>query len=251
MESELNIDEIIRYARHLKMPELGPEGQLRLREASVLIIGAGGLGSPAAMYLAAAGVGRLGLADFDAVELGNIQRQILYGTADVGRAKLEAAEERIREINPFVSVACHGARITAANAAPVLGEYDVVIDGTDNHESRYVISDTCCSIGVPHVYGAVYGFEGRVSVFCGADGPCYRCLYPSPPPPGEIPDCAEGGVLGPVPGVIGSLQAVEAVKLITGAGSPLIGRLATIDTLAMQFRVLTIDKRADCPTCGG
>jgi molybdopterin/thiamine biosynthesis adenylyltransferase len=250
VKQELSIDEIARYARQLKMPELGQQGQLRLRGASVIIVGAGGLGSPVSLYLAGAGVGTLGLADFDDVELGNIQRQILYGSGDVGRPKLAAAEDRLRETNPLVSVVRHETKITAANAAAILGRYDVVIDGTDNHESRYVISDACCSIDRPHVYGAVYGFEGRVSVFPGAKGPCYRCLYPVPPPSAGIPECAESGVLGPVPGVVGSLQAVEAVKLITGAGNPLLGRLAAIDTLAMEFRVLSIDRRSDCPACG-
>jgi molybdopterin/thiamine biosynthesis adenylyltransferase len=249
VKTELSIDEITRYARQLKVPELGHRGQLKLRRGSVVVVGAGGLGSPASLFLAAAGVGTLGLADFDEVELGNIQRQILYSTRDVGRPKLAAAEERLRAANPLVSVVRHETRITASNAAEILGGYDVVVDGTDNHGSRYIISDTCCSIDRPHVYGAVYGFEGRLSVFPGARGPCYRCLYPVPPPSGDIPECAEGGVIGPVPGAVGSLQAVEAVKLIAGTGSPLFGRLAVIDTFAMRFRVLAIDRRPDCPSC--
>ena len=248
MEHELSVDEIVRYSRHLKVPEIGLRGQLKLREASIAVVGAGGLGSPASLYLAAAGVGTLALVDSDVVELGNVQRQILHWTDDVGRPKLKSAVEKLRRVNPAVRLIPHDAKITADNAEAMLAGSDVVIDGTDNFESRYIISDACMSLGAPHVYGAVFGFEGRVSVFDGGRGPCYRCLHPEPPSR-DIPGCAEGGVIGPLPGLVGSLQAVEAVKLIAGAGEPLIGRLLLIDALKMDFRVLEVPRRPGCPTC--
>ncbi len=249
MDPELSVDEILRYSRHLKTPEIGLAGQLRLRKAEIFIVGAGGLGSPAALYLAAAGVGLLSIADFDTVELGNIQRQILHWTEDVGKRKLESAAEKLEALNPLVAVSPHQMKITAENAREVFAGHDVVIDGTDNYESRYVIGEACLSLGIPHVYGAVFGFEGRVSVFDGNRGPCYRCLHPEPPPPESIPDCAEGGVVGPVAGVVGLLQAVEAIKLVVGAGDPLMGRLLLIDALSMVPRVVTVAKDPACSAC--
>jgi adenylyltransferase/sulfurtransferase len=249
MEQKLSVDEILRYGRHLKIPEIGLEGQLKLRSASVVIVGAGGLGSPAALYLVAAGIGRLSLVDFDVVELANVQRQVLHWTPDVGRAKLESAAEKLRAVNPEIRLIGHESKLTADNARELLAGHDAVIDGTDNYEARYVISDACASCGIPHVYGAVFGFEGRIAVFDAARGPCYRCLHPTPPPAGEIPDCAEGGVLGPVPGVVGSLQAIETIKIIAGCGAPLVGRLLLIDTLAMKYRTLEVRRDPACPNC--
>jgi adenylyltransferase/sulfurtransferase len=234
-----------RYARQITLPEIGEAGQEKLRRASVLIVGAGGLGSPAALYLAAAGVGTLGLVDFDRVDATNLHRQILYGTSDVGRPKLEAARERLEDLNPDVRVVTHAARLTSENALEILAGYDLVIDGTDNFATRYLVNDACVLLGKPNVYGSVFRFDGQVSVFATKDGPCYRCLYPEPPPPGLVPSCAEGGVLGILPGVIGTLQATEAIKLIAGVGETLAGRLLLFDALRATFRVMQVRKRCD------
>jgi molybdopterin/thiamine biosynthesis adenylyltransferase/rhodanese-related sulfurtransferase len=234
-----------RYARQITLPEIGVAGQEKLRRASVLIVGAGGLGSPAALYLAAAGVGTLGLIDFDRVDATNLHRQILYGTSDVGRPKLEAAQERLEDLNPDVRVVPHPARLTSENALEILPGYDLVIDGTDNFATRYLVNDACVLLGKPNVYGSVFRFDGQVSVFATQDGPCYRCLYPEPPPPGLVPSCAEGGVLGILPGIIGSLQATEAIKLITGIGESLAGRLLLFDALRTAFRTMQVRKRCD------
>ncbi|HXV76131.1 MAG TPA: molybdopterin-synthase adenylyltransferase MoeB [Candidatus Polarisedimenticolaceae bacterium] len=242
--------EIARYSRHLTLPEVGMEGQLRLRAASVLVVGAGGLGSPAALYLAAAGVGRLGLVEFDRVDLSNLQRQILYGTDDVGRPKLEHAARRLAEVNPHVRIDRHELRLDATNALEILRGYDLVLDGTDNFPTRYLVNDACVMLGKPNVYGSIFRFEGQVSVFSTAGGPCYRCLYAEPPAPGEVPNCAEGGVLGVLPGIIGTLQATEAIKLILGRGEPLVGRLLLFNALEMRFRELRLRRDAGCPVCG-
>src|SRR5689334_5820719 len=246
----LSNDEIQRYARHLILPDVGVEGQQRLKAARVLIVGAGGLGSPVALYLAAAGVGTLGLVDFDAVDVSNLQRQILHGTKDVGRSKLESARDRISEMNPHVRVETHDARLTSANALEVIGRYDIVVDGTDNFATRYLTNDACVLLGKPNVYGSIFRFEGQASVFGLDDGPCYRCLFPEPPPPGSVPSCAEGGVLGVLPGIVGTIQATEAIKLILGIGETLAGRLLLIDALSMQFRTMTLRKDPACPACG-
>ncbi len=246
----LDPEEIARYSRHLTLPEVGVEGQLKLREASVLLVGAGGLGSPLGVYLAAAGVGRIGLIDFDVVDLSNLQRQVLYATADVGRPKLELARRRLRQINPHVTVDTHPLRLSADNAREILGAYDVIIDGTDNFPTRYLVNDACVLLGKPNVYGSIFRFEGQVSVFWAERGPCYRCLYPEPPAAGAVPNCAEGGVLGVLPGVIGTLQATEAIKLILGRGESLVGRLLLFDALEMRFRELKLRKDPDCPVCG-
>jgi len=246
----LAADEFERYSRHLTLPEVGLDGQLRLRSAKVLVVGAGGLGSPFAMYLAAAGVGRLGLVDFDVVDASNLQRQLLYGSRDVGRPKLERARERIHDINPLVEVEVHPVRLGAGNALSILDGYDVILDGTDNFATRYLVNDACVLQGKPNVYGSIFRFEGQVSVFWSARGPCYRCLYPEPPPPGAVPSCAEGGVLGVLPGVIGTLQATEAIKLILGRGRPLLGRLVLFDALEMRFREVSLRKDPACPACG-
>jgi adenylyltransferase/sulfurtransferase len=248
--NELALDEIRRYSRHLTLPDVGIDGQMRLREASVLLVGAGGLGAPLAMYLAAAGIGRLGLVEFDQVELSNLQRQLLYGTADVGRSKTRCAEQRIRDINPHVRVECHEDRLCASNARAIFEGYDVVVDGTDNFPTRYLVNDACVLLGKPDVYGSIFRFEGQASVFRAGDGPCYRCLYPEPPAPGEVPNCAEGGVLGILPGVIGSIQATEAIKQILGKGEPLVGRMLLFDALQMRFRELKLRRDPDCPVCG-
>lgn len=246
----LDPSEIARYSRHLTLPDVGLEGQLRLRAARVLLVGAGGLGSPLGMYLAAAGVGHIGLVDFDVVDLSNLQRQILYGTSDVGRPKVERAESRLAEINPHVRVETHPVRLTAENAAGILSRYDLVVDGTDNFPTRFLVNDACVLLGKPNVYGSIFRFEGQVSVFASNDGPCYRCLYPEPPPPGSVPNCAEGGVLGILPGIIGTLQATEAIKLIIGRGRSLVGRLLLFDALEMRFRELALRRDPDCPVCG-
>jgi adenylyltransferase/sulfurtransferase len=242
--------EIARYSRHLVLPEVGVEGQQRLRDARVVVVGAGGLGSPLAIYLAAAGVGRIGLVDFDVVDLSNLQRQVLYGTEDVGRSKLELARRRIAALNPHVSVDSHSVRLTSENALEILGDYDIVLDGTDNFPTRYLVNDACVLLGKPNVYGSIYRFEGQVSVFGAAGGPCYRCLYPEPPVAGSVPNCAEGGVLGVLPGTIGTLQATEALKLILGQGQPLVGRLLLFDALEMRFRDLKLRRDPQCPVCG-
>jgi adenylyltransferase/sulfurtransferase len=248
--ADLSPDELQRYSRHLTLPEFGREGQEKLKTSSVLLVGAGGLGSPAATYLAAAGVGRIGLVDFDRVEASNLQRQILYGTSDVGRPKLEAAEERLHDLNPHVEVDVHEVRLTSDNALDIIDEYDVVADGTDNFPTRYLVNDACVMTGTPNVYASIFRFEGQVSVFATEDGPCYRCLYEEPPPPGLVPSCAEGGVLGILPGLVGTLQATEVIKLLAGIGEPLVGRLLMIDALNMNFRTLSVPTNTDCPVCG-
>ncbi len=242
--------EVARYSRHLIMPEVGMDGQLKLKAASVLCIGAGGLGSPVAMYLAAAGVGRLGIVDFDVVDYSNLQRQVIHGTPDVGRPKLESARDSLQAINPEVHVETHEVALSSGNALEVLGGYDVIVDGTDNFPTRYLVNDACVLLGKPNAYGSIFRFEGQASVFAAKDGPCYRCLYPEPPPPGLVPSCAEGGVLGILPGVVGTIQATEAVKLIMGVGEPLVGRFLVYDALRMRFRELKLRRDPDCPVCG-
>ena len=243
-------DELQRYSRHLTLPEFGREGQEALKNASVLLVGAGGLGSPAATYLAAAAIGRIGLVDFDTVEASNLQRQILYGTSDVGRPKLDAASERLEDLNPHVEVDRHEVRLTSDNALDIIDQYDVVADGTDNFPTRYLVNDACVMTGTPNVYASIFRFEGQVSVFATEDGPCYRCLYEEPPPPGLVPSCAEGGVLGILPGFISTLQATEVIKLLTGVGEPLVGRLLMSDALNMDFRTVNVPTNPDCPVCG-
>lgn len=249
MDPMLNQDEIRRYSRHLVMPEVGREGQERLKVARVLVVGTGGLGSPVAMYLAAAGIGKLGLVEFDRVEESNLQRQVLFGQSDIGRPKIEVAQERLREINPLIEVTTHPTRIDSSNAMTLLTDYDVVVDGSDNFPTRYLVNDACVLTGKPYVYGSIFRFEGQISVFWRAQGPCYRCLFPEPPPPGLVPSCAEGGVLGVLPGIIGSLQANEAIKLVLGLGDSLIGRLLVFDALTVQFREMRLQKNAECPVC--
>jgi sulfur-carrier protein adenylyltransferase/sulfurtransferase len=246
----LSNDEIRRYSRHLIMPEVGMAGQTALKQASVLLIGAGGLGSPLALYLAAAGVGRLGLVDFDVVDESNLQRQVIHGTSTLGQPKLESARQRINDLNPFVEVTAYNTGISSDNAFEILRPYDIVIDGTDNFPTRYLVNDACVMLGKPNVYGSIFRFEGQASVFGMKEGPCYRCLYPEPPPPGLVPSCAEGGVFGVLPGIIGTIQATEAIKLIIGKGEPLIGRLLLFDALEMRFRELKLRKNRNCPVCG-
>src|SRR5882672_3042441 len=243
-------DELLRYSRHLILPDIGIAGQQRLKAARVLLVGAGGLGSPAALYLAAAGVGTLGLVDWDVVDVTNLQRQIIHGTAGVGTSKLESARARLKDLNPHVQVETFGVRLTSANAMDIVRGFDIVVDGSDNFPTRYLVNDACVLLGKPNVYGAVFRFDGQVSVFHAREGPCYRCLYAEPPPPELVPSCAEGGVLGVLPGVIGSLQALETIKLIVGIGETLIGRLLLFDGRRMQFRELTLQKDPDCPVCG-
>jgi len=248
---DLTPDEIRRYARHLVLPEVGLAGQKKLRAASVLCIGVGGLGSPIAMYLAAAGIGKLGLVDFDAVDFSNLQRQIIHGTEDAGRLKTQSARERIQGLNPGVEVILHEARLTSANTSEILAPYDVVVDGTDNFPARYLINDACVFLKKPNVYGAIFRFEGQASVFGPhLGGPCYRCLYPEPPPPGAAPSCAEGGVLGVLPGVIGCVQATEVIKLVLGVGNSLLARLLLFNALEMKFRELKLRRDPKCPVCG-
>ena len=246
----LSQPEVARYSRHLIMPEVGTDGQKRLKASSVLLIGAGGLGSPLGLYLAAAGVGRIGLVDFDVVDFSNLQRQVLHGTSDVGRPKLHSAKDRLTAINPEVRLDLYETRLTAANALPIVERYDVVIDGTDNFPTRYLVNDACVLLKKPNVYGSIFRFDGQASVFWPPHGPCYRCLYPEPPPPGEVPSCAEGGVLGILPGLVGCIQATEAVKLILGRGEPLVGRLLLYDALAMSFREFRVRRNPKCPLCG-
>lgn len=246
----LSHEEVQRYSRHLIMPEVGMEGQKKLKAASVLLIGAGGLGSPLAMYLAAAGVGRIGLVDYDVVDYTNLQRQIIHGTKDVGRPKLESAKARILDINPHVWVDTYNVPLTSANALELFEPYDIVIDGTDNFPTRYLTNDACVLLGKPNVYGSIFRFEGQASVFYAQEGPCYRCLFPEPPPPGLVPSCAEGGVLGVLPGTIGAIQTTEAIKLILGVGEPLIGRLLLYDALNMSFDEVRLRKNPNCPICG-
>jgi sulfur-carrier protein adenylyltransferase/sulfurtransferase len=248
--AELNREEVQRYSRHLIMPEVGVEGQRKLKAARVLCIGAGGLGAPAAMYLAAAGVGTLGIVDFDTVDASNLHRQIIYGTADVGRRKLEVSRDRLESMNPSLKVVMHDVALTSKNALDVLRDYDVILDGTDNFQTRYLVNDACVLLGKPNAYGSIFRFDGQASVFAVKDGPCYRCLYPEPPPPGLVPSCAEGGVLGVLPGIIGIIQATEAIKLILGAGQPLVGRLLLYDALQMRFRELKLRRDVECPVCG-
>src|SRR5262245_5648513 len=246
----LTPQEVARYSRHLIMPEVGMEGQKKLKAASVLLIGAGGLGSPLGLYLAAAGVGRIGLIDFDVVDFSNLQRQVLHGTPDVGRPKLQSAKDRLAAINPEVKLDLYETRVTSANALELFRPYDIIIDGTDNFPTRYLVNDACVLLKKPNVYGSIFRFDGQASVFTPPAGPCYRCLYPEPPPPGEVPSCAEGGVLGILPGLIGCIQATGAVKLILGKGSPLIGRLLLYDALEMRFQEFKLRRNAKCPMCG-
>jgi sulfur-carrier protein adenylyltransferase/sulfurtransferase len=248
--AELTREEVYRYSRHLILPDVGVRGQRRLRDARVLLVGAGGLGSPLALYLAAAGVGHLGVVDDDVVDVTNLQRQILHGTASVGRPKLASAVERLHDLNPLVTVEPHQTRLTAANALRIIADYDIVADGTDNFATRYLVNDACVLLGRPNVYGSIFRFDGQASVFATPDGPCYRCLYPEPPPPGLVPSCAEGGVLGVLPGLVGTIQATEVIKLIIGIGDPLIGRLLLIDAAQMSFRTLAVRRDPACPACG-
>jgi adenylyltransferase/sulfurtransferase len=246
----LSKDEILRYSRHLIMPEVGMDGQLKLKSAKVLLIGTGGLGAPLGLYLAAAGVGRIGLVDFDVVDFTNLQRQVIHGTSDVGRKKLDSAADRMSEINPYVTIDKHEVALSSENALDILKDYDIVVDGTDNFPTRYLVNDACVLLNKPNVYGSIFRFEGQATVFAYEGGPCYRCLYPEPPPPGLVPSCAEGGVLGILPGLIGTVQATETVKLILGIGEPLVGRLLLYDALTMRFRELKLRKNPECPACG-
>ena len=248
--TQLTNEEIRRYSRHLTLPGFGMQGQQKLKDGSVLIIGAGGLGSPLGMYLAAAGVGRLGLVDFDIVDVSDLQRQIAYGTSDIGRSKAQSMKETIQEINPHVDIELFEIRFTRDNALEIAENFDVIIDGTDNFATRYLVNDVCVLLGKPNVYGAIFRFDGQVSVFDASQGPCYRCLFAEPPPPGVAPSCAEGGVLGILPGVIGVIQATEAVKLLLGQGKTLVGRLLLYQALSMSFRELKLQKNPDCPVCG-
>ncbi len=248
--TELTNEEILRYSRHLIMPEVGMEGQLKLKNASVLLIGAGGLGAPLGLYLAAAGIGRIGLVDFDVVDHTNLHRQVIHGTKDVGRKKLDSAADRMRDINPNVKLELHELALNSENALEILKDYDIIIDGTDNFPTRYLVNDACVLLGKPNVYGSIFRFEGQATVFAAPGGPCYRCSYPEPPPPGLVPSCAEGGVLGILPGIIGVIQATEAVKLIVGIGEPLVGRLLRYDALEMRFREYKVRRDPECPVCG-
>ncbi len=249
-EVKLSKEEIQRYSRHLIMPEVGMEGQLKLKRARVLTIGTGGLGAPLGLYLAAAGVGHLGLVDFDVVDSSNLQRQVTFTTADVGKPKSEAAKARLSALNPSIEIVSYETRLTSDNALELFRDYDIIVDGTDNFPTRFLVNDACILLGKPNVYGSIFRFEGQATVFGYPDGPCYRCLYPEPPPPGLVPSCAEGGVLGVLPGIIGSIQAMETIKLILGTGEPLVGRLLLFDALAMRFRELKLRKNPDCPMCG-
>jgi sulfur-carrier protein adenylyltransferase/sulfurtransferase len=249
-EEILSKDEILRYSRHLIIPEVGMEGQQKLKAAKVLLVGAGGLGAPLGLYLAAAGVGRIGLVDFDVVDFTNLQRQVIHSTADVGRKKLDSAGEKMVAINPHLKLTKHEVAFSSENALDILRDYDLVVDGTDNFPTRYLVNDACVLLGKPNVYGSIFRFEGQATVFAYEGGPCYRCLYPEPPPPGLVPSCAEGGVLGILPGTIGLIQATETVKLILGIGEPLVGRLLLYDALGMRFRELKLRKNPDCPVCG-
>ena len=246
----LTKDEILRYSRHLIMPEVGMEGQLKLKNASILLVGTGGLGAPLGLYLSAAGIGRIGLVDFDVVDFTNLQRQVIHGTKDVGRKKLDSAADKMLDINPNIKIDRYETALDSSNALDILKPYDIVIDGTDNFPTRYLVNDACVILKKPNVYGSIFRFEGQASIFGYPGGPCYRCLYPEPPPPGLVPSCAEGGVLGILPGTIGLIQATEAVKLILGIGEPLVGRLLLYDALAMRFRELTLRRNPECPVCG-
>jgi adenylyltransferase/sulfurtransferase len=247
---ELTTDDLSRYSRHLILPEVGMEGQRRLKAAKVLCVGTGGLGSPLAFYLAAAGIGTLGLVDFDVVDASNLQRQIIHSTKDIGRKKLDSAAEKLTALNPALNVVKHETMLSSANALEILKDYDIVADGTDNFPTRYLVNDACVLLGKPNVYGSIFRFEGQASVFATEQGPCYRCLYPEPPPPGLVPSCAEGGVLGILPGLVGVMQATEVIKLLLGKGEPLIGRLLLVDALNMRFRELKLRKNPECPVCG-
>ena len=247
---ELTTDDLSRYSRHLILPEVGMEGQQKLKAARVLCVGTGGLGSPLAFYLTAAGVGTLGLVDFDVVDASNLQRQIIHSTKDIGRKKLDSAEEKLKALNPAINIIKHETMLTSANAMEILKDYDIVADGTDNFPTRYLVNDACVLLGKPNVYGSIFRFEGQASVFATEQGPCYRCLYPEPPPPGLVPSCAEGGVLGILPGLVGVIQATEVIKLILGKGESLIGRLLLVDALSMRFRELKLRKNPECPVCG-
>src|ERR1022692_797653 len=249
-KATLSKDEILRYSRHLIMPEVGMEGQLKLKNASVLLVGAGGLGAPLGLYLAAAGIGKIGMVDFDVVDFTNLQRQVIHGTKDVGKKKLDSAFETMADINPYVKLVRHEMALSSENAFEIFKDYDIVVDGTDNFPTRYLVNDACVLLNKPNVYGSIFRFEGQATVFAYEGGPCYRCLYPEPPPPGLVPSCAEGGVLGILPGVIGLIQATETVKLILGIGEPLVGRLLLYDALAMRFRELKLRKNPECPVCG-
>ena len=246
----LSNEEIARYSRHLILPEVGMEGQQKLKAAKVLCVGTGGLGSPLAFYLAAAGVGTLGLVDFDVVDSSNLQRQIIHSTSDIGRLKLDSAEEKLKALNPFMKIVKFNTMLLSANAMEIFKDFDIVADGTDNFPTRYLVNDACVLSGKPNVYGSIFRFEGQASIFATEQGPCYRCLYPEPPPPGLVPSCAEGGVLGILPGLVGVIQATEVIKLILGQGEPLIGRLLLVDSLNMRFRELKLRKNPDCPVCG-
>jgi sulfur-carrier protein adenylyltransferase/sulfurtransferase len=246
----LSKEEIMRYSRHLIMPEVGMEGQLKIKAAKVLCIGTGGLGAPLGLYLTAAGVGHIGLVDFDVVDSTNLQRQVLFGSRDVGTHKVEAAASRLRDLNPDIEIKTYETQLTSANALELFKDYDIIVDGTDNFPTRYLVNDASVMMGKLNVYGSIFRFEGQITVFGAPDGPCYRCLYPEPPPPGLVPSCAEGGVLGVLPGIVGTIQAAEALKLIIGKGDPLIGRLLLFDALAMKFRELKLRKNPDCPVCG-
>jgi sulfur-carrier protein adenylyltransferase/sulfurtransferase len=248
--TSLSNEEILRYSRHLIMPEVGMEGQLKLKNAKVLLIGTGGLGAPLGLYLAAAGVGRLGLVDFDVVDFTNLQRQVTFGSSDVGKPKTAAARERLSNLNPDIQIETFETKLTSENALELFKDFDIIVDGTDNFPTRYLVNDACILLGKPNVYGSIFRFEGQVTVFGMPDGPCYRCLYPEPPPPGLVPSCAEGGVLGVLPGIVGSIQAMETIKLILGRGDRLVGRLLLFDALAMKFRELKLRKNPSCPMCG-
>jgi molybdopterin/thiamine biosynthesis adenylyltransferase/rhodanese-related sulfurtransferase len=247
---ELSTDDLSRYSRHLILPEVGMEGQRRLKAASVLCVGTGGLGSPLALYLTAAGIGTLGLVDFDVVDSSNLQRQIIHSTKDIGRKKIDSAEEKLSALNPAINIVKHETMLSSANALDILKDYDIVADGTDNFPTRYLVNDACVLLGKPNVYGSIFRFEGQASVFATEAGPCYRCLYPEPPPPGLVPSCAEGGVLGILPGLVGVIQATEVIKLILGKGDSLVGRLLLVDALNMRFRELKLRKNPECPVCG-
>jgi sulfur-carrier protein adenylyltransferase/sulfurtransferase len=248
--AQLSVDEIRRYSRHLIIPEVATTGQKRLKSAKVLVVGAGGLGSPALLYLAAAGVGTLGIVDFDVVDETNLQRQVIHGQSDVGRPKADSARESIREVNPYVRVVVHEQRLDSSNALDIFGGYDLIVDGTDNFPTRYLVNDACVLLDKPYVWGSIFRFDGQASVFWAKHGPCYRCLYPQPPPPGMVPSCAEGGVLGVLCASIGSIQVNEAIKVITGLGEPLVGRLMVYDALEMAYRTINVRKDPDCPVCG-
>ena len=249
-EVKLSKEEIQRYSRHLIMPEVGMDGQLKLKRARVLMIGTGGLGAPLGLYLAAAGVGHLGLVDFDVVDNSNLQRQVTFTTADVGKSKAESAKARLSALNPAIEIRSYDTRLTSDNALELFKDYDIIVDGTDNFPTRFLVNDACVLLGKPNVYGSIFRFEGQATVFGYPGGPCYRCLYPEPPPPGLVPSCAEGGVLGVLPGIVGSIQAMETIKLILGSGDPLVGRLLLFDALAMRFRELKLRKNPECPVCG-